>query len=256
MDELLAIVGGSWQPLLLYPGILTALLLALLVGTVWGPADAARPPIMGAPAVAVLAAACPLLVSAMLPMPRSYWAYPLDLLVALTLLEVPTWLRLMSRLREVEAQSSAAAEAVTLLNVYPLLALACAGLGQAAGSLLLPNLRAGTGILRWAGLMAWAASMPPLLGLGPWRTARDRLDDLRRVAHVGLLVAVALPAGDHWGYSGPAAGICVAFGALTLLHHRWRGDARRWERAQPWLVLLLLGLLLWMGTSAWLARMR
>lgn len=254
MDELLAIVGGSWQPLLLYPGVLTALLLTLLVGTVWGPADTARQRIRGARAVAVFAVACPLLVSAMLPTPRSYWAYPLDLLVALALLEVPHWLRLASRIRI--GQASAAAEVATLLNVYPLLALACAELGQAAGSLLLPDLRTGTGIVRWAGLVAWACAMPPLLGLGPWRTVRDRLDDLRRVVHVALLVAIALPAGDRWGYAGPAAGAVAAFGTLTLVHYLWRGDARRWERVQPLVALVLLMLLLWVGTNAWLARMR
>lgn len=256
MDELLAIVGGSWQPLLLYPGVLTALLLALLVGILWGPADARRQRIMGARAIAVFAIACPLLVSAMLPTPRSYWAYPLDLLVALALLEVPHWLRLASRMRTGGAQSSAAAEAATLLNVYPLLALACAGLGQAAGSLLLPDLRTGTGILRWTGLVAWACAMPPLIGLGPWRTVRDRLDDLRRVVHVALLVAIALPAGDHWGYTGPAAGASIAFGTLTLVHYLWRGEVRRWERVQPLVALVLLLLLLWVGTNAWLARMR
>lgn len=256
MDELLAIVGGSWQPLLLYPGAVTTLLLALLVNILWRRADTERSSSVGPATLAVFAVACPLLVCAMTPTPRSYWAYPLDLIVALALLEVPHWLRLAHRLQHSDTQRAATAEAATLLNVYPLLALACAALGQAAGSLLLPELRAGQGILRWVGLVTWAVTMPPLLGLGPWRTARDQIDDLRRAAHLVLLVAIALPSGDRWGYSGPALAAVAAIGCLTMLHYIWRGDARRWERLQPLVALVVLICLLWIGTNAWMARMQ
>jgi hypothetical protein len=256
MDELLAIVGGSWQPLLLYPGLLTTLLVTVLMGAFWRRADAIRHPIVGTRPLTILAAACPLLVSAMLPAPRSFWAYPIDLFLALVLLEVPHWLRLTERLQRAGTQATAAAEAAALLNVYLLLALGLAALGQAAGSLLLPELRARPGVLRWAGLITWATAMPPLLGLGPWSTVRDGLDDLRRVVHVGLLVAIALPDGDQVGYIGVAAGAITAFGTLTLLHYLWHGDTQRWERIQPLLALLLLVILLGMGTNAWVARMR
>ena len=251
MDELLAIVGGSWQPLLLYPGLVTTVVLALIVGRLWRRADAARQPTGGSPPAAVFAAASTLLVAALLPLPRTHWAYPIDLLLTLALLEVPHWLRLAERLR-----SGAASEAAALLNVYGLLALVLVALGQAAGSLLLPELRTGRGPLRWAGLIVWASSLPPLLGLGPWRSGRDTLDDLRRVVHVALLVSVALPDGDRWGYTGLALGVVGAFGSLTLLHYSWRGDPARWELWQPLVALGLLVLVLWTGTTAWLARLR
>ena len=251
MDELLAIVGGSWQPLLLYPGLVTTVVLALIVGRLWRRADADRQPIGGSHPAAVFAAASTLLVAALLPLPRTHWVYPIDLLLALALLEVPHWLRLVERLR-----SGAASEAAALLNVYGLLALALVALGQAAGSLLLPELRTGRGLLRWAGLMVWAGALPPLLGLGPWRSSRDGLDDLRRVVHVALLVSVALPDGDRWGYIGPALGAAAALSSLTLLHYHWRGDPARWERLQPLVALVMLVLVLWTGTTAWLARLR
>lgn len=257
MDELLAIIGGNWQLLLFYPGAVTVLLLAVFVHVAWRRADAGRCSDAGPAMVAVFAVACPLLVCAMAPIPRSYWAYPLDLLVALALLELPHWLRLAARMRQTDQRTFATAEAASLLNVYPLLALTCVALGQAAfGSLLLPQIRTGQGILRWTGLMGWAVVLPPLLGLGPWRTIRDGIDDLRRVAHVVLLVSIALPAGDRWGYIGPVLGMLTALGSLTMLHYFWRGDARRWERLQPLVALALLLCLLWIGANAWLSRMR
>jgi hypothetical protein len=69
-------------------------------------------------------------------------------------------------------------------------------------------------------------------------------------------VSVALPDGDQWGYTGPALGVAGALSSLTLLHYHWRGDPARWERLQPLVALVMLVLVLWTGTTAWLARLR
>ena len=263
MDELLALVGGSWRPLLLYPGVLTGIGATLLMGLLWTiPGTRPRWPAWR-PAHTpdlLFGAGCGLLLLALLPFPRSYWAYPIDIFVALALLEVPHWLRLVRRLNTGDdaIQIGAATEAGALLNVYVLLALAVAVLGQAAGSLLLPDLVGARPPLRWVGLVAWAVAMPPLLAFGPWRVAgsRDWLVDLRRVAHIALLVALALPAGDEWDYGVTAIAAGLGFGSLTLLHHLWRGRPERWERLQPVVVLLLLAVLLYTSAQAWIARLR
>src|SRR3954451_12861573 len=116
MNELLAIVGGSWQPLLLYPGVLTGLLLTLLFRSVWRGGGPGLP----APNLETLVGgACALLLLALLPLPGSYWAYPLDLIGALALLELPHWRRLAARIR---TSAGAAGDVAALLNVYVLLA--------------------------------------------------------------------------------------------------------------------------------------
>ncbi len=263
MDELLALLGGGWQSLLLYPGVLAGILATLVMRAIW--------PARGMPWLrrvgrvwwepgATLYAACALLLLALLPFPRSYWAYPIDLVGALALIEVPHWLRLarLPRADDAAVRSGAAAETGALLNVYPLLALAVMALGQASGSLLLTEVKGGQQTLRWAGLATWAIAMPPLIGLGPWHVERTAAwpQDLRRVAHIALLLALALPAGDQWGHGATAIGAALAFGSLTALHHLWRGEPERWERLQPLVALALLAFLLYTSATAWMARLR
>ena len=262
MDELLALVGGSWQPLLLYPGILGGLLLSGLMHLTWSGRRAMgdgglRPWVEPG---AVMSAACSLLLLALLPLPRSYWAYPVDIIGALALLEAPHWLRLSRRMRSADASilDGAVAEAASLLNIYLLLALALAAMGQASGSLLLTDLKSGRQPLWWAGIIAWAIAQPPLIGLGPWhpRPGGDWPASLRRVAHVALLTALALPPGDQLGYMVTATGLGIAFGSLTLLDFIWRGRPEAWERLQPAVALMLLGFLLYGGLGAWTSRLR
>ena len=263
MDELLALVGGSWQPLLLYPGVVTGILATAFMRAVWSAHGFTKPPLAGhcrwQPA-AVFTAGCVLLLLALLPLPRSYWAYPIDIIGALALLELPHWLRLAQPLRAPDAATRARAvgEAGTLLNVYVLLALAVAALGQASSSLLLTEVKRGQPPLRFAGLLAWAVALPPLLALGPWQVVgwRDWLHDLRRVAHIALLVALALPPGDQWTHTAMATAAALAFGSLALLHRLWRGDPQRWERLQPFAALALLAFLLAMSGQGWAARLR
>ena len=263
MDELLALLGRGWQPLLVYPGVFTGLLLTLLVGAVWRP-DTTRT--RGLPrwraweSGTVQQAGSALLLLALLPLPRVSWPYTLDAIGALLLLEVPLWLQLRRLLRSADSgvYEPAACTAASLLNVYPLLLLAVAALAQSASSLLLPALKTGQPQLRWAGLVVWGTALPPLLALGPWRMCG--LDtwpsQLRRVGHTGLLLSVALPPGDRWGHAATATGALIAFGSLTLLHYTWRGSPEWWERWQPAIALLLLLLLLRWNVGAWLARLR
>ena len=263
MDELLAILGGSWRPLLLYPGLAATLITTVLMRLVWNPrvGGALRPGMVALPPYAtILIIACTLLLVALLPVPRSYWAYPIDLLTALLLLEAPHWLRLwrLRQSRDPATRELAVRGAGALLNIYPLIALAVALLGQASGSLLLTTVKSGAPLLRWAGIALWSLAIPPLVSLGPWHipAGDDWLVTLRRVAHIALLVAIALPAGDQWDHTTTAAGAAVAFGSLTLLHYLWRGDPDRWERLQPFIALAFLALLLYTSAQAWMGRLR
>ncbi len=133
-----------------------------------------------------------------------------------------------------------------------------AALGQAFGSLLLPELKSGNQSLRWAGLAVWAIALPPLLAFGPWQVLRGRdwSADVRRVGHIGLLVALALPAGDRVGYGTTAIAAVIAFVSLTSVHYLWRDSPEHWERFQPLIALALLGLMLRYGFEAWAARLR
>jgi len=263
MDELLAIVGGSWQPLLLYPGLLAGVLVAAFMRAIWRIRD--NPPVpflrrRGLHLGDAVAAAVMLFVLASLPFPRTYWAYPLDLLTVLLLLEVPRWSQLARYCQgpNAEQRRAAADEVAALLNVYVLLALAVAALGQSAGSLLLPSLKSGTPLLRWTGLATLAVALPPLASLGPWH--KPELDGplltLRRVAHIALLLALALPAGDDWGHAATVLGAAAAFGATTVLHLVCGGAPGRWERLQPLLALAVLLLLLTTNSTTLLTRLR
>ncbi len=263
MDELLALLGRGWQALLVYPGLLTAILLTASIRSVWAWRETGERRLPSRPAWRpgdVLQAGCVVLVLALLPLPRVSWPYSIDAIGALLLLEAPLWIQLRRLLRTSDRKDRgrAASAAAALLNVYVVLLLAVAMLAQASGSLLLPTLKQGQTPLRLAGLVAWASTMPPLLSLGPWHIhALDSwLANLRRVGHIGLLLALALPAGDRWGHAATATGALVAFGSLTLLHFVWRGKPDRWERMQPALALTLLLVLLYTNAGAWLARLR
>lgn len=262
MDELLAILGGSWQPLLLYPGLLTGLLVTALFGSIWQWRNrhAMSTLLPHWTPGAVPQAACVLLLLALLPFPRTYWAYPIDLFSALLLLEAPHWLRLARLFHAPDntLRLAAAREAGAILNVYPLLALALATLGLASGSLLLPSLKGGTPALHWTGIIAWAICLPPLLALGPWYNPETDgwLLALRRVGHIALLISLALPIGAAWGYSASIIAAAASFGSLMALHFLWRGQPEPWERLQPFIALALLVLLLFWDMEVWIMRRR
>lgn len=253
VNELLAIIGTSWRPLLLFPGLLAALLLVVIVRFAW------RPPTPAAwtlnIATSAQAASC-VLVLAFLPVPGSPWRYGLDLLVTLALVEVPHWWHIRRRwgAADPKIRAGAAAEMAALLNVYVLLGLAVAAIGQASGSWVLNELRGGSTPLWWAGVVVWGLCLPPLLGSGPWTVAgaNDVAFTLRRVAHVALLATLALP--HSAGYGGLAVAASFAFGSLALVDRMWHGRRELWERAQPVLALLLLAALLYTGATAWYER--
>lgn len=244
MDELLALVGQHWQRVLVYPGGLTALG-ALLLATRGGHGLRGRSPQPQSIACATIW----LLLLTLLPLPRAGWPYDLDLVTLLLAIELPFWLVSLRDRRSVALLAPP-------LNVYPLLAIGCALLGQAAGSLVVHEINRSSGLLHWLGLAAWSLALPPLLHLGPWRIGTaGALLALRRLAHLGLLLAAALPAHD----STPVASAAMGFAALSLplvaLDRWWRADAERWTGWQPWLVAALLLLLAWTSAQQLAARL-
>lgn len=256
MNELLAIIGTSWRPLLLFPGALTALVLVLGTSFVWRRSPTqptARVPRLDA--VGTLGAASIMLALVFLPVPGSSWRYGLDLLVILALIEVPYWYALRRRLATPALRDAAEREIGALLNIAMPFVLTLAVVAQTRGTLVLGELRGGTGWMWWVGIAGWALAMPPLLALGPWHIAgNDGVVALvRRVAHIGLLVTVALPADVE--LVGLAIAAASAFGTLAVLDHAWRGRPEAWERWQPLVAVVLLGVLLYAAATAWYVRM-
>lgn len=246
MDELLALIGQHWRLTLIYPGglaALGALALTYLLGA--PPLRARRTPLDPAD---VAAATAWLLAFTLLPLPQAGWPYNLDLVAFLLLIELPALWRLTRR--------GDSATVIALLNVYPLLALAIAALGQSAGTLVLRDINRDAGPLHWIGLSGWAIALPPLLALGPWRApAHDLLAALRRATHIGLIVAAALPAHDSTPiHTAGLAFLCAAL-PLAALDRWWRGDPQRLSAWQPWLVAALLLAIGFFSGQRFLARL-
>ncbi|MBA3946451.1 MAG: hypothetical protein H0X37_18040 [Herpetosiphonaceae bacterium] len=259
MDELLAILGGSWRQLLLYSGGLTLIGVVLVTYRLWRRTGLELPrqpldyPVL---LIQIMGLA---LYSAALPWPKTYWAYPLDLWTALLLLEAPYWLELRRAWGSVRptVRLAAAQQLATVLRVYPLLALATALLAQNAGSLIIRTIQQGHGLLHWSGLLLWAITLPPLLLLGPWCSVTNSPlpQHLRRVGHIALLTVLALPGGDAVPYSAGTVAALTSFGSLVLLDHLWQRHARTWEWFQPGLTLMGLLLLLWTAAQDFAARL-
>ncbi len=252
MDELLALLGRHWRLLVLYPGGLTALagivLLGLLLRSRALSSTVERPSPFD-----LLLAALWLLLIALLPLPRTGWPYALDLATYLTLIELPFWLYLLRRgLARLDRQATA------MLNSYPLLALAMAALAQGAGSFVVHEINRSIGLLHWAGVVAWAIALPPLLALGPWQTGEQPylVTTLRRLAHIVLLVAIALPAHDDTSYLALAIAFTTTALPLAALHRWWRGDGSRWDAWLPRLVAILALLIAFLSGQQLLVRLR
>lgn len=237
MNELLALIGRYWQLVLIYPGGITAILAWAATGIAFGGALRPRPLLGSEIAIAIGL----LLVITLLPLPQTGWPYPLDLAALLLLIEAPWCARLLRR------SPTPIDDLARRLNVYPLLALSLAALGQAAGTLVLIDIGRSGGALHWVGLAGWAIALPPLLGIGPWRVAgSDPLANLRRVAHLGLILAAALPANDASWRLGALIGFVALLLPLALLDRWWRGQPGRWIAWQPWLsgaLLVVIGVL-------------
>lgn|GEM_PF-6031635 len=251
MDELLALVGRNWRLLLLYPGGLTTLgaLLAVVFASRTRPTFSIfqRISVHDLPVCAMW-----LLVCALLPLPQTSWPYSLDLAALLLLIEASFWLRMLSSATLNDAPMLGA-----ILSMYPLLLLAVVIIGTATGSLVLREIAANTDWLRWVGVGVWALALPPLLALGPWRsTNMSAWHPLRQVTHMGLLLAAALPTNDTTSRLASLAGFCVMLLALAALDHWWQGDADRWLRWQPWLVMVLALLVAALSTQGLIARLR
>jgi hypothetical protein len=256
VDELIALLGQHWRLLLIYPGGLTALggmaLARLLLESrshIWRSRERWN-------GRDIMIAAIWLLVIALLPLPQTSWPYALDLIVCLLLIEVPHWTRTCSsRSHDLDAMI---AQLASLLNVYPLLALSIAALGQGAGSLVVQEINRSSGLLHWAGIVGWASVLPPLLGLGPWRDQSEQgtLPALRRIAHIGLLLAAALPAHNETPQYHSAIGLAGALLSLAALNRWWRDSPERWIGWQPWLVAVFAVFVAWTSGQTLLTRLR
>lgn len=245
MDELLALLGQHWRLVALYPGGLTILAAVAAAALLGGMRIERRP----AGAEVAVGAVWLALVS-LLPLPGAGWPYDIDLVTALLALEIP-YLLLAGSGSETDADRTA-----SLLAVYPLLALAAAALGQAAGSWVLHDINRSGGILHWAGLVAWSSALPPLLGLGPWRARRpDVFGTLRRAAHLLLLLSAALPANDGSWRLGSVAGYLALLLPLAALDRRWRADPWRALLWQPWLCLAMLALIAVLSLQRYVERL-
>ncbi|HEY0605270.1 MAG TPA: hypothetical protein VGD58_20285 [Herpetosiphonaceae bacterium] len=251
MDELIALVGRSWRLLLLYPGGLTALGCVVLVRLLFEQPPAMRRGALPRLGGEIVIVAAWLLAIALLPLPQADWSYPLDLLILLLLLELPHWLYIVR-------SPNSVTQIAPLLNVYPLLALSIAALGQGAGSLVALEVNRSSGLLHWAGIAGWASTLPPLLGLGPWGNQRwcGTLPALRCVGHIGLLLAAALPAHNDT----PIVAALLGFGCIVLplavLNRWWRGSGDWWIGWQPWLVAAFTLLIAWISSQTLLLRLR
>lgn len=254
MAELLALIGGSWRALWLYPGGLALLVALVALHRVW---PLGQPWQRTAAPLALLQLGGAWLVAALLPWPHTYWAYPLDLGAALLLLEAPWWLRRHHDWRVATRRLAVLAELTAALRVYPLVALAAALCGASAGSLIIVKVQGGAPLLRWLGVALWAVALPPLLALGPWQSAPpDPANSLRRVVHLALLATLALPGGDGVSYWAGAAAALIVAASFAALARWWRGPAARWERWQPALALLAVAALCWSAAAALLAQLR
>ena len=254
MDELIALLGQHWRLLLLYPGGLTALaavtLARVLLESPWQ-IGRGRERWSGRE---IVIAAIWLLVIVLLPLPQTNWPYALDLIGCLLLIEIPHWTHTLSSRSHNE--DAIVAQLAPLLNVYPLLALSIAALGQGAGSLVVQEVNRSGGLLHWAGIVGWASVLPPLLSLGPWRDQAGTLPALRRIAHLSLLLAAALPAHNETPLYHSLIGFVAALLALAALNHWWRGNPERWIGWQPWLVAGFAVLVAVTSGQALLMRLR
>lgn len=254
MDELIALMGRSWRLLLLYPGGLTALGCVVVVRWLFEGRPAVRRNALPRLGDEIVIAAAWLLAIALLPLPQTDWSYPLDLLTLLLLLELPHWIDM---LRSTD-QATHAERIAPLLNVYPLLALSIAALGQGAGSLVALEVNRSSGLMHWAGIAGWASTLPPLLSFGPWqsRDQRGTLIALRRVGHIGLLLAAALPANNDTPIVAALLGFACIVVPLAVLNRCWRSDGEWWIGWQPWLVAAFTILITWTSGQTLLLRLR
>ncbi|GAC1550960.1 MAG: hypothetical protein NVS4B8_04460 [Herpetosiphon sp.] len=244
MNELQNILGGSWRFVWLYPGGVALLMAAVLmrVGVQTGSRSAVDVP--GVATVVPIWMCC-----SMLPWPRTYWAYPIDLWVAFLLLEAPYWAWLHRR-------GAATERIIDLLRIYPLLILAMGMLAQSAGSLLIVRIQAAVGWPRWMGVGLWCIAVPPLISLGPWRQHDEPAwaIDARRAGHLALLTVMALPRGEASGYAAAVIGTLCVFGSFLLLDRLWHDRSARAERWQPTITVGALAVVFGIAMQQFYAR--
>ncbi len=257
-SELLALLGRAWFQLLIYPGGLAALALALLAGALGHRERALFPP-LSSPAAAVAAVAAPWLALALLPLPGAARpSRPLDAVGLLALLELPLLLSVAAGLRADDDgwRHGALRRLAGALNGYPTLLLALLLLGASNGTLMPDRLASApadlpAAALHWLGAAALLAALPPLLAIGPFaadggeqaagRPLAAQIADLAdrpletgmRLRAIGLAALAALPwcaaLGQAAAWAAPLALPPIAL--LLWACSRMRPGGTGWARA-------------------------
>ena len=264
LSELLALIGLSWSRVLLYPGGLTALILAWIWHGSWTKSWLSlnwRLIPAAFFARRVVAAVPPLLLLSLLPLPgATSLARSIDVPTALVLLEWPLVLALLPALARNPFSQKVVEERLGELQIgYGVLILAVLASVQATRSFSLDALVAPTEqpdlvsrALRIGGAIAWALALPPLLGIGafehrkiadiPWG------DELRVIGHclLAALPWLALTNGLPW--LSPLPPLLIAL-LLAAVHHFGQRGQRTWMWTLRGAAFALLALLTWAAAT-------
>lgn len=273
IDSWRAAIGGSWSRLLLYPGGLTALGLALALALLWRLIAGAqqsheRPGIAAWWCIPALAA--PLLAIGSLPLPApTELRVALDLPTMLLLLELPALVAALDALRSpvLARQADGAVSLAGLLTAAPVLALVLATVAMSSGTLVLA-VPPPPGTANLIAAICWALALAPLLQFGPWyvplppRLSLQVALQLRRAGHLSLAV---LPWLARWPSELPVPPTMIeireklpfvgSFMLLALLLIVWdsigrRGEMRRLGLLYIPVALVLIGVLLLQSVGA------
>jgi hypothetical protein len=269
--DLLTTLGQAWSRLLIYPGGLFMLALVYLPNMLrilraprstlnhWRASRIPHPASRIPHPASLTTIAAPWLAIALLPLlGAAPLGRPIDLVVALALLEWPRLLAAAEDLRRGEdAWPRGIRRLAALLNGAPPLVLAALLFAQAAGSLELttwaqvPSEHTSPMMLglRWLGVAGITLTLPALLEVGPFAVATESPALGMRLRALGVVLVASLPfAAPLTAEDLPAWAILLTpLAPLLLVAFVWgvrrlsaRQSAERWARAYLWLSGLLL----------------
>ncbi len=265
MGELFGTLGLAWPRLLLYPGGLSAMLIAWLLERLTQPRSAHRSGVVEQAASwravfgALSAVAAPLVFISLLPLPGAVsYSFTLDLLTALALLEWPYLLLLSQRARDSAADKG-------LIESYVLMLLAALLWAQGGKSLLIgaviPKKEEMALLLALCGALGWTVALLHLLSRGPLATQRvsGGLGWGLRLRALGQILLATLPwsglLGDNpWLLPVPPLIVALLLGGMRRWHQRI--PSRYWHRILQGVAIGLIALMLWASGVALQAELR
>lgn len=263
MGEWLGALGLAWPRLLLYPGGVSALLLAWLLDRVLtrNPRRGSANGKKTASLLDISAAVAPLLLISLLPLPQSgfFWYTP-DLPVALILLEWPQFLLIARTLRSTPTDG-AERQQITIEG-YLLLLMASLIFVQAAGSFRLAALtqsadppRLSSLLLRLVGMAGWSIALLPLLGIGPCTTPTATGMPgwgmrLRTLGHILLASLPWLPLVQPAPWLLPLPLLLLVLLPGLLTHRGNQFLSRHWQRLRTGTLILLTIVICWQTYTA------